>query len=125
MEAKKTKKEDPNEAIASHWGVTVRTVRSWRREGAPFGDEQQMFVWLAGRKNIARGVLQKIQSTAPEEVVSAGNNKGEIGAAPALARLEISELAAFERLQAALASGNPIAIRESRESWLRISESLR
>jgi hypothetical protein len=40
-------------------------------------------------------------------------------------RLEAAELQAFERLQAALSRGNSLEIREARESWLRISESLR
>jgi phage terminase Nu1 subunit (DNA packaging protein) len=121
----KTKKKDPNQAVADHWNVDIRTVRNWRRQGAPLDDGEQMKLWLASRKNIARGVLQKIALTAPKEVVSAGTNNGDVGAAPALKRLEISELGAYERLETAIASNNPIAIRESRESWLRISESLR
>ena len=50
---------------------------------------------------------------------------GVTGAAQALKRLETTELQAFERMQSAIVSGNPLAIRETRESWLKISESLR
>ena len=40
-------------------------------------------------------------------------------------RLETTELQAFERMQVALTRGNPLEIREARESWLKVSESLR
>jgi hypothetical protein len=119
-------KTNPDEKLAAFWGVDIRTIRNWRREGAPLEDEKRMRQWLASRKNIAPGVLRKIQPpAAKEEVVSVTATNGDTGAGHALRRLELSELGAYERLQKALASNDPIAVREARESWLRISESLR
>jgi hypothetical protein len=80
-----------------------------------------MLTWLAGRKNLPRAVLESIK-LPPGKVSS---NGGTPGAASALKRLEGSELQAFDRLQLALGRGNPLEIRECRENWLKISESLR
>ena len=83
-----------------------------------------MLSWLATRKNLPRAVLEKIKLPAQENV-SSPVSVGVTGAAQALKRLETTELQAFERMQAAMADGNPLSIRESRESWLRIGGELR
>jgi hypothetical protein len=106
------------------WGVKVRTMFRWKGDGAPLDDYEQMLAWLPTRKNLPRSVLGKIRIPAPKNA-SSHVSGGTAGAAAALKRLEIMELQAFERLQAALARGNPLEIREARENWLRISESLR
>ena len=69
-------------------------------------------------------MLEKIKLPAQENVSSPVSG-GVAGAAAALKRLESTELQAFERMQAALTRGNPLEIREARESWLKVSESLR
>jgi hypothetical protein len=109
---------------AEFWGVKIRTMFRWKGDGAPLDDYEQMLIWLSTRKNLPRSVLGKIQIPTPKNA-SSHVSGGTAGAAAALKRLEIMELAAFERLQAALARGNPLEIREARENWLRISESLR
>ncbi len=75
-------------------------------------------------EDLPRAVLEKVKVPAPENVSSAVGG-GTAGAASALKRLETSELQAFERMQTSLARGNPLEIREARENWLKISESLR
>ena len=110
--------------IAAYWGVAMRTFFRWKGEQAPISDYAAMCQWLATRKNLPRAVLEKIKVPAPENVSSAAGG-GTAGAASALKRLETSELQAFERMQTALTRGNPLEIREARENWLKISESLR
>jgi hypothetical protein len=111
--------------IASFWGTNLRTLYRWKSLGAPLRDYEQMLSWLSTRKNLPKVVIEKIAVLPQENVSSPVSNGGTAGAAQALKRLEASELQAFERMQSALASGNPLSVRESRESWLKISESLR
>ena len=115
---------DTDKEIASFWGTNPRTLYRWKSLGAPLRDHEAMLSWLATRKNLPK-VIEKIAALPQENVSSPASNGGTAGAAQALKRLEAAELQAFERLQKALASGNPIMIRECRESWLKISESLR
>jgi hypothetical protein len=111
--------------IASFWGVAIRTLFRWKGDGAPIHDHDEMLRWLSTRKNLPRAVLAKINLPDEQNVSSNGNAPGGSGAAAALKRLEKAELQAFERLQEAIARGNPLEVRERRETWLRISESLR
>jgi hypothetical protein len=113
-----------DKAIAEFWNVKIRTLYRWKGSGAPITNHKEMLTWLAGRKNLPRAVLERIKLPAGKNVSSNGSG-GTPGAASALKRLEGSELQAFDRLQAALARGNPLEIRECRENWLKISESLR
>ena len=110
--------------IAQFWGVPIRTLFRWKGDAAPIHDYDELCQWFATRKNLPRSVREKIRTPAGENV-SSPLSGGVAGAAAALKRLEAAELQAFERLQAALARGNPLEIRECRESWLKISESLR
>ncbi len=90
-----------------------------------------MLQWLAPRKNLPRAVLAKIKLPPPKNESSTvtGSTQvefaGTAGAASALKRLEGAEIAAWNRHMVALDRGNPIEIREARDSWLKISESLR
>jgi hypothetical protein len=120
----KIKYPTSDKEISDFWGVPVRTIYRWESLGAPFRDYEQMLSWFATRKNLPKVVIEKL-AALPQANVSSPVSNGRSGAAEALKRLESSELQAFERMQAALASGNPIMIRECRESWLKISESLR
>ena len=99
-------------------------MRRWKGDRAPIHDYKEMLSWLATRKNLPRAVLARIKLPAQQNV-SSPINGGNAGAAAALKRLESTELQAFACLQSALASGNPLEVRECRESWLKISESLR
>ena len=115
---------ETDKEIACFWGVPVRTVYRWKSDGAPVQSYDEMLAWLSTRKNLPRAVLEKIKlPTQPD--VSSSPVSGDSGAAAALRRLESTELQAFARLQKALADGNPLMVRECRESWLKISESLR
>ena len=113
--------------IAHFWGIADRTLFRWKADGAPIRDELAMRAWLATRKNLPKSVLEKIQLTggdilsAPVSPVSGSKP----GAAAALKRLQEAELAAWERLQKALAGGNPLHIKLEREAWLKISDALR
>jgi hypothetical protein len=113
-----------DKAIALFWGVKIRTLYRWKGSGAPITNHKEMLTWLAGRKRLPHAVLAKIELPGDKNVSSPANG-GTPGAASALKRLETSELAAFDRLQLALGRGNPLEIRECRENWLKISESLR
>jgi hypothetical protein len=50
---------------------------------------------------------------------------GKRGAAYALARLELQEEEGYRHLEAALASGNAVAIDSAQTYWLRVAETLR
>jgi hypothetical protein len=110
--------------IAQFWGVAIRTLFRWKGDNAPIHSLDEMCRWLSTRKNLPRSVLEKIR-LPDQESVSSPVSVGSPGAAAALKRLETTELQAFERLQAALARGNPLEMCECRESWLKVSESLR
>jgi hypothetical protein len=114
---------ETDKEIAAFWGVKIRTLFRWKGDGAPIHSYEEMLAWLSTRKNLPRAVLEKIKLPGEPNVSSSVN--GGSGAAAALKRLESCELQAFTRLQKALADGNPLMVRECRESWLKISESLR
>jgi hypothetical protein len=113
-----------DKAIAEFWGVKIRTLYRWKGSGAPITNHKEMLAWLATRKNLPRVVLARIKLSGDKNVSSPASG-GVSGAAAALKRLEGSELHAFDRLQAALARGNALEIREAREGWLRIGDALR
>ncbi len=50
---------------------------------------------------------------------------GKRGAAYALAKLELQEEEGYRHLEAALASGNAVAIDSAQTYWLRVAETLR
>ena len=123
----RSKKTNPDKELAAFWGgVTERTIRNWRREGAPLDDPKAMAEWIAARKNIAPAVLKKNSSSPPETIVSKeAEADGEIGAAAALRRLEQQELESFRRLEGAIAAGDAIKIRLCHDVWLKCGEALR
>jgi hypothetical protein len=111
--------------IASFWGISDRTFRRWKSDGAPIHDEKAMQAWLATRKNLPHSVLEKLKLPTVAGGVSILVGRGTSGAGAALKRLQEAELAAFERLQVAIAGGNPLLIKEAREGWTKLCESLR
>ena len=113
-------------ALAKKMGVSRQSVHTWKNEGAPLHDEKKLRSWLAARKNIAKGVIKTSAALPAKAGKKLAASQGTAGAAEALKRLEQAELQAFERLQAAIGSGeDAVAQNELRKSWLSISESLR
>lgn len=106
--------------------VSPRTIKRWKAAGAPLEDDSRLRAWLAGRKNLPQSIRDQIVSVSVPEVDTKPEPvSGVSGAAEALARLEREEVAAHQRLQAALAAGDPLSIKSERDGWLKISESLR
>jgi hypothetical protein len=68
------------------------------------------------RSRRARVVTQATQASAGESMA---------GVQHALRRLETAEVVTYDLLQDALRSGDPVAIRHARESWLKVGDSLR
>ena len=118
---KKTPRKPDQSAIAERFNVTVRTVRNWQSEGAPLSDLKALRLWLAGRKH-SPVERQAVPSASAGPVPTA---TGDAGAAAALARLERQELQAYSDLTAAIDAGEPLRIRQARQNWLAIGDSLR
>jgi hypothetical protein len=43
---KRKTKSEPEKVSAEKWQTTVRTIRRWRKAGAPLGNEAKMLDWL-------------------------------------------------------------------------------
>lgn len=112
-------------AIASRFRVTVRTARNWRLEGAPLHDLPALRSWLSGRKFLTVEVPAPEAGTFRLPATMTPTDVELAGIAPALRRLERAEVAAYDCLQQAIASTDPLAIRAARDSWLKIGDSLR
>lgn len=116
------KKNPQIDKLAAQFNVTRRTVTGWRKDGAPLDDLPKLRAWLAARKHFPTETKRtgsrrpSVQTSPPVEAT---------GAASALTRLERAEVAAYGRLQRAIADDDAISIRTSRESWLEIANQLR
>jgi hypothetical protein len=120
-------KTKSDKQLALVWACDERTIRRWRKAGAPLDDPKRMRSWLAGQKKIPSGtaaVLKKIRSGETVESAAQPQKLAE-GPVAALKRLGEMEARAFTDLQRALASGDPIEIKLARENWLKILESQR
>ena len=122
--------DNSDKAIAATWQCSVRSVRRWRKQGAPLDDHAAMRKWLAGRKHLPPGTLALLEAATKADVAKAvgelsAPDTGAIGAPAALRRLEQFEANAFALLQTALKSGDPMAIRNARDTWLKAGDSLR
>ena len=118
----------PSDAkLASKWGCDTRTIRRWRKGGAPLGDVKEMHVWLATRKSLPPGTAAILASRSARVLSAAASavDTETSGAASALRRLETAERACYRMLQSALKSGSPPAIKASRENWLAVGNQLR
>lgn len=122
-----SKTEQTEKKLAEKYGCTTRTIRNWRAEGAPLGSEKKMQQWLSTRKNAPQGVDRtfKIPKLKPTETPEETKLEIKTGVAMALRRLEKEEQNAYETFQAAVEEGDPLAIKWTRDNWLKISESLR
>jgi len=108
--------------LATKYRVSTRTIRNWKRDGAPLGDAAKMKQWLAGRRT-APTITGKVKQL--ETATSSPRPPGGPGAHMALRRLEQSELEAYTRLQAANNSGDPVQIRTALHAYLSLAELLR
>jgi len=124
--------------LAEKYNTTARTVRNWKRAGAPLHDPAAMRQWLAGRRSAPRAGPTKAppkppappqKSTkappAPPPLKPKAEVVGKLGAPEALRRLEKAEVAAFANLEAALATGNALQVQAARRGYLETTEQLR
>lgn len=120
-------KSKTDEPLAERWACTTRTIRNWRKAGAPLSSEAKMLVWLASQRSIPERT-QAILDSHRAEAVSRQALKPQLlptGAAQALKRLEEMEARYFTGLCAAHESGDPVEIKRSHELWRTTSEQLR
>ena len=122
--------------LAKKWGCSNRTIRQWRQEGAPLGDEAAMKPWLLSRHKVPPGtwaILKGQKSIALEKpkrrIVPTGNEapSGEPGAAAALGRLQTQEVESHDRYVALIrdASATAEEIEDARKAYLAIVGTLR
>jgi hypothetical protein len=113
--------------LAEKWGCTTRTIRCWQKKGAPLDDDGRMRAWLSNQQRIPPGTVPILAGmrTAENTASALATVKLPTGMAAALRRQEKAEAQAYTAFEAALASGDPIQIKATRENWLKISESLR
>jgi hypothetical protein len=82
------------------------------------------------RRGFTRKASLNVPHQGPASFKPQGNGQvlgrpGKRGAAFALARLELQEEEGYRRLEAALTSGNAVAIDSAQTYWLRVAETLR
>src|SRR5690554_4608853 len=74
MRMKKTRKPPKtttkltDDAAAKRYGVSERTVRRWRRDGAPLGDDKAMEEWLAARRQVPDGAVPGLREAKLQEI---------------------------------------------------------
>ena len=111
---------------ADKYGVSKSTLARWKRNGCDITDEKAVSAMRAAFKKV--GAPSAGDFKAPEKKVTSEPvdlNRGESGAAAALERLEHAERSAYGDFVAAIQEGIPNEIKNAREGWLKISESLR
>jgi hypothetical protein len=125
------KPKNQDKALAEQYGVTTRSIRNWRSQGAPLGDAQALKIWLTSRRTIPPATRERLENapgpTAKPKIrrKTVETPPGDQGAGPALGRLESAEEKTWRTFEAAMADGNPALVRASRESWLEVSAELR
>jgi hypothetical protein len=123
--------------LAARWGTVRRTVRRWKKQGAPLGDDAAMRTWLSGRAKLPPGttaILSGASSPTPTSATAPPSpQQGPPepkprpipGAAAALRRMEDSEVLCFQDLEAALPTGDLARIKFCRDAYLKTAEALR
>ena len=113
--------------LAQRWACTTRTIRAWRKAGAPLNDTDKMLAWLAGRKSIPPGTALILAQTrtAANAKADAQPQSLQTGVSFALRRLEEQEARSFGELRRAQATGDPIQSKQAHQIWLRNGEALR
>lgn len=134
--------------LATIYACSERSIRNYRAEGAPLHDPAAMFEWWASRKNLPKGAAAKglsaIQAAFTDVVgpapaskpVSAPSGSVELpatslaedvpaGAAHELRWLEKLAVEARRNLIHARGGGDPVAMKQTLDAYLKITESLR
>lgn len=109
---------------AATYGCTTRTIRAWKKQKAPLDNPLEMSKWIASRRTLPPETAPTIPPPKMK-ALALGEDEIRTGAAKALRRLEAEELRAHEMMDTALASGDALAIKFTREHWLRTGDSLR
>lgn len=123
-----TTKAHIDETLARKWGVTPRSIRTWRKSGAPLQDDKATRAWLASRRTMPPmgGVIPApSQPTAKDTKREPAPVSGLEGLRGSIARLSKAELDAQSDYTQARSLGDPSAIRLAHRRWLEISEALR
>src|SRR5882724_8863405 len=97
MKRKTPKLTGPDDdRLAAKWGCDCRTIRRWRKAGAPFSNPKRLREWLSSRKHLPAGTAALLETTRAAEA-SAFKQEPPLpeGAAGALQRLEQAEARAF------------------------------
>jgi hypothetical protein len=121
-------KAKTDKQLSEKWACDERTIRRWRKAGAPLDDDKRLRVWLCGQKHVPSGTQALLEATRTTERAASATQDAKPqpeGAANALRRLEQAEARAYNDFKQASASGDAVRIRASRENWLKISETLR
>ena len=120
-------------------GKSKSTLWNWIKQGCDLRNPKSVAEWVT-RNTIRETNVSKARkrrrdqalkvAQAPQAPLESSDNNelppaGRKGAAAALERLERQEEETHRRLERAQANGNPVAIREAQEFWLRCSETLR
>ena len=121
--------------VAKQTGRSCRTIWKWASEGCDLNDPASIKTFSEGnRLRQHANLIRKAKDSNPIDSVDAATPDlnqielgpiGKIGAAAALARLEIFEVQAHGRLLQAIESGDPLRIKAAGEFYLRTNEVLR
>lgn len=118
-----------DDKLAKKWGCVSRTIRNWRKAGAPLSDPAAMRTWLAAQKHLPAGTLAiltfaRSKERAKANVQLAAGPPLSGGATFALRRLEQAEARAHSAAVTAEATNDSVEIRLAETRWLRIAASL-
>ena len=96
--------------LAEKYGVNSRTIRNWKRAGAPLDDPARMAIWIASRRNLPPRL--KLNKPAAKALPANSTIVETEGQARELAKVApepqaTGAAAALERLQAGVA-GQPL-----------------
>jgi hypothetical protein len=109
-----------NNQLAQRYGVPVRRINRWKKEGCPFDDLASAAVWITQRGKVKVPVLNgKHHAVDTTDVVK--------GAAAALNRLAEEEAIAFKTFKAVVADkqAGPLEVASAREQWQELLSPLR
>ncbi len=124
---RKKNKGTSDDDHAAKWECHPRTIRVWKKQGAPLGDDDKMLVWFTGRRMAPPGTSKIIAKhravNAAREAVA--EPELAVGAAAALKRLETSEARAYGQFQRLLESGDVTEAKVARENWRVLCDQLR
>ena len=120
----KHKKRQTDADLADLYNCDERTIRNWRKDGAPLHDADAMPGWLASRKNVPPGTGVP-SADAPIPIIQFDGMTEEVGAPAAMRRLAEAEVNAAKNYQQAMRSQNPILIKNTLNAWLETVDALR